>query len=349
MMIRAIAVPLLAFAGAGFACWQVTRSTAPLPAAAPAADPATNPFASGVAGAGLVEASTENIAIGTPVGGVVEEVLVEVGQMVERGAPLFRLDARIQQAALVSAEASLAVARAEHERLAKAPRSEDLPPVEARVREAEALLDEAKRQLGRSESAGGAVFSPEDIDTRRSHVAVVEARLTSARAELAKLRAGAWAPDLAVAAARVAQAEATVATARAEVERLTVRAPVGGTVLQVKIRAGEFAPSGVTATPLMLLGDISMLQARVDIDEHDAWRITPGAKAKASLRGNARITTDLTWLRSEPYIVPKRSLTGDSAERVDTRVLQVIYRFPRGELPIHVGQQLDVYIETVAP
>ena len=50
-------------------------------------------------------------------------------------------------------------------------------------------------------------------------------------------------------------------------------------------------------------------------------------------------------MRFEPYVVPKLSLTGDSAERVDTRVLQVIYSFDRGELPIYVGQQMDIYIE----
>jgi len=43
--------------------------------------------------------------------------------------------------------------------------------------------------------------------------------------------------------------------------------------------------------------------------------------------------------------VPKRSLTGDSTERVDTRVLQVLYRFDRGDLPVYVGQQMDVFVE----
>jgi len=47
----------------------------------------------------------------------------------------------------------------------------------------------------------------------------------------------------------------------------------------------------------------------------------------------------------EPYVVPKRSLTGDSTERVDTRVMQAVYSFPRGRLPVYVGQQMDVFIE----
>ena len=349
MMIRAIAVPLIALTGAGIACWQVTRSSAVPPTPMAAAEPATNPYANGVAGAGLVEASSENIAIGTPVSGVIDQILVEVGQQVAAGAPLFCLDSRTQLAALASAEANLLVSKADHERLVKAPRAEDVPPAEARVREVEALLSEAKRQLVRTESAGGSVFSSENIDSRRSSVTVIEARLISAQAELAKLRAGTWAPDLAVSAARVAQAQAQVMAAHTDVDRLTVRAPIAGTLLQIKTRVGEFAPSGVLATPLMLFGEITTLHVRVDIDENDAWRITTGAKATASLRGNAAITTNLTWLRVEPYIVPKRSLSGDSSERVDTRVLQAIYSFPRGNLPINVGQQMDVYIETTPP
>jgi hypothetical protein len=44
-------------------------------------------------------------------------------------------------------------------------------------------------------------------------------------------------------------------------------------------------------------------------------------------------------------VVPKRSLTGDSTERVDTRVLQVIYAISDDKLPLFVGQQMDVFIE----
>ena len=63
------------------------------------------------------------------------------------------------------------------------------------------------------------------------------------------------------------------------------------------------------------------------------------------LRGNMKITTPLSFVRFEPYLVPKKSLTGDSTERVDTWVLQVIFSFTRGELPIFVGQQMDVFID----
>jgi len=61
--------------------------------------------------------------------------------------------------------------------------------------------------------------------------------------------------------------------------------------------------------------------------------------------GNPAISVPLTFVRFEPYVLPKRSLTGDTTERVDTRVLQAIYKFAPGEFPAFVGQQVDVFIE----
>lgn len=70
--------------------------------------------------------------------------------------------------------------------------------------------------------------------------------------------------------------------------------------------------------------------------------------ATGFLRGRPEIKTPLTFVRFEPFVLPKKSLTGDSTERVDTRVLQVIFSFPRGDLPLFVGQQMDVWIEAPA-
>ncbi|MCK6476677.1 MAG: HlyD family secretion protein [Phycisphaerales bacterium] len=161
----------------------------------------------------------------------------------------------------------------------------------------------------------------------------------------ALLNAGAWAPNIAVAQAQVASAQAAVDEVKIEIERRVVKAPVTGRVLQVNIRVGEFAPAGAMSTPLMMMGSVTPLHVRVDIDENDAWRVAAGAKAVAFVRGNKALKTDLEFVRFEPYVVPKRSLTGESTERVDTRVLQVIYRFNRGDMPVYVGQQMDVYIE----
>jgi hypothetical protein len=97
----------------------------------------------------------------------------------------------------------------------------------------------------------------------------------------------------------------------------------------------------------MIIGGTDILHIRVDIDENDAWRVTPGGRGFAYVRGNSKLLTPITFVRFEPYVIPKKSLTGSSGERVDTRVLQVICAFARADLgaPVYVGQQMDVFLE----
>jgi HlyD family secretion protein len=345
-MIRIILLPVLAVVGLVFAAWTVARGQRPVPIAQPVAEPAAARFATFVAGAGLIEPSSELIAIGTPIAGIVNEVAVTVGAQVAAGAVLFRLDDRALRAQLAGDEAAVAAAAAQLGRLVAAPRTEDLPVAQAHVAEAAAGVADAQQQLALAESitVAGAV-SRDDLNRRRAALQVAQARAAQAQAELARLQAGTWAPDLAVAKAQLGQAEAKAAATRVELDRAVVRAPQAGQVLQVRIRAGEFAPAGVTSTPLLLLGDTTTLHVRIDIDENDAWRLRPGAPAECYVRGNNRLHTALRFVRSEPYVVPKRSLTGDSSERVDTRVLQVIYAFAPQDLPAQVGQQVDAFIE----
>lgn len=152
--------------------------------------------------------------------------------------------------------------------------------------------------------------------------------------------------DVAVAVAEVEAARARVAQNEMLLERLTVFAPRGGTLLQVNVRPGEYA-SATPKTPAMLLGDFDRLQVRADIDEQNASRFQPGQSATAYLKGDTTRPITLNFVRVEPYVVPKVSLTGASTERVDTRVLQVIYAFDRPvDRNVYVGQQVDLFINT---
>lgn len=346
-MIRTYLVPILAIAGVLFGVYTVVKSSVPPQAALPVVDPPKAPYTTFVAGSGLVEPSSQNIGIGTPVGGVVTKVQVVAGADVKAGDVLFQLDDREQQAALLVAQASLRVAQSQLDKLRSAPRVEEVPPAEARVKEAETNLADLKNQLDIWERVNDPrAVSVDDLTKRRFAVTSAEARLAESRAQLALLKAGTWKPDLAVAEAQLQSAQSQVAQAQTEIDRRSIKAPVNGQLLQVNIRSGEFAQAGPLTTPLMIMGTVDPLHVRVDIDEHDAWRVRGGSKAVAFVRGNKDISTDLEFVRFEPYVVPKRSLTGESTERVDTRVLQVLYRFTRGSLPIYVGQQMDIYIES---
>lgn len=346
-MISKFFLPLLAVCGMAFGLWTVKAGAKPVPAAPPAAAPADPPFGKTIAGAGIVEARTQNIAIGTPVAGIAVEVPAEIGRAMKKGDVLFRIDDRDRRGELLVRRATLAAAEAEVARLSSLPRAEDLPPLEARVAAAETDLADVKRQLEIAESLPDMrAVAVQEWDKRKFAVKAAEARLATARSELAKSKAGAWAPELEIARANVASAKARVEAQEIELERLVVRAPIDGTVLQVNLRVGEFAPSGTTPQPLVLLGDVAVLHVRVDVDENDAWRFRPGAKGVAYVRGNSELATPIEFVRVDPYVVPKRSLTGESTERVDTRVLQVIYRFDPEKLRVYAGQQMDVFLES---
>ena len=344
-MIRKFVLPLLAVLGVVFAILTVRAGNKPVPVSQPVAEPARSPFPTYVAGSGLIEAATENIAVGTTLPGVVTEVHVKVGDRVKAGEPLFRIDDREVKAQLAVREAALLSAKAELQKLENQPRPEEIPVAEAKVKEAHASLENSRVVLARWQRVENpGVVSPDELRRAKLQVQVDDARVKQAEADLALLKAGAWAPDKAIAAARVASAEAQVRASRTDLDRLAVRASVDGTVLQVKVRPGEFAQAGPLAEPLMLLGRTDVLHIRVDVDENEASRVRAGAPAVAYVRGNASIQTPLKFVRIEPYIVPKRSLTGDTTERVDTRVLQVLYAFDPGDLPVYVGQQMDVYV-----
>jgi HlyD family secretion protein len=110
------------------------------------------------------------------------------------------------------------------------------------------------------------------------------------------------------------------------------------------VRAGEYGAAGPLAQPLILLGSVDQLNVRAEVDERDAARVKPGAKAVASVRGSTQRQFSLHLVRFEPFVVPKKNLTNDGTERVDTRVLQVIYALDKGA-PVMPGQQMDVLIE----
>jgi HlyD family secretion protein len=347
MLVRKYGIPLLAVVGVAFAVYTVRSENRPVIPAQPVAEPARSPFEQPVAGAGIIEASTENIAVGAQVPGVVTRVLVKVGDTVKTVDPLFAIDDRAARAEVEVRKSAVAVSEQNLIKLENAPRPEDVPPAEAKVTEARAQHEDARTQLSLWESVTDPrAVARDELNKRRFAADSASARLAEAEADLARLRAGTWKPDLEIARAQVESARAQLKSAETDLDRLTVRALVDGQVLQLNVRPGEYAASGVLDTPLVLLGNTETLHVRVDVDENDAWRIRADSRAHASLRGNRSLGTELRFVRIEPYVVPKRSLTGDSTERVDTRVLQVLYSFKRGALPAYVGQLMDVFIDS---
>lgn len=278
------------------------------PSADPPLPPAPKPYAHAISAAGILEALSENVAIGVPQPGLVTAVKAKVNDAVKTGDVLFLLDDRDLQAQEISTKGKLEVARANI-----AVNDADLAKVESRFTRFSSVTDER-------------AVSRDELENLKRDVAVAKARVAAARAEFAAI-------------------EGDLQSLALLIGRLTVRAPRDGTVIQVNIRAGEYAATA-PKMPAMIIGETGRLQVRADVDEQNATRIRPGQKARASLKGDPSVIFPLEFVRVEPYIIPKVSLTGAGTERVDTRVLQVIFSLERPENPpIYVGQQVDVFIE----
>jgi multidrug efflux pump subunit AcrA (membrane-fusion protein) len=329
---------------------MVIKSQRSIPAALPISMPAQSPFLNQIAGSGLVEANTENISLGTPVSGVVTEVNVMQGDKVKRGEVLFRLDDRDLEAQKKVMQAQLDSAKQKLQKLRLAPRPEDIPPAQAKVDELKAAVADAKSQYDRAmELNGTQAMAQEEVIRRQHALESAKAQLAAADATLAELKAGTWKPDLKIAEADVENAQSNLDAVLMNIERTIVRSPIDGSVMQKNVRLGEFAAAGMNETPLMILGNIEPLYVRVDIDENDAWRVVGHPDAVGELRGNRDYQAHLKFVRIEPYMIPKKSLTGDTTERVDTRVLQIIYSLAGANIPIFAGQQMDVFIDAPSP
>lgn len=267
--------------------------------------PPVSPYEHSIAASGIIEASSQNISVGTPFNEIIEKIYVIEGDYVKAGDPLFQLDLRNFLAEVEVAKAQLASAKA-------------------------LLADKTEQFTFYKNLKDPRAVSMQDYEA--ACYAMLEAK------------------------ENVKVAEANVLLAETNVERSIIRAPIDGQILQVNIHVGEIAPvipfissqaTWLTAAQgtLILMGKVDPLQVRVSIDEEDSWRYQKGARATAFVRGNSHINFPIHFTRIEPYIVPKSSFTGDPVERVDTRVLQVLYNFERNDLPIYAGQVLDIFVD----
>jgi HlyD family secretion protein len=300
----------LALAGIVGTVWLVVQLRKTPPAPPPLEEPAQSPYANCVAATGIIEAARENVKIAAPTGGLIAKLYVKVGTKVKLGDPLLLLDDREARAQLATMQAQVAANKAEWE-------SEKV------------LMADAADQFKRTDNLEKQNVASVDEQTRKKFaLQSMEARVAKAEADL-----------------QAAQAQANLAETNLDI--LTVRAPRAGTILQLNVREGEYA--GTTPTdPLMILGETDHLQIRADVDEQNAPLVVANEPAVAFLKGDTKNPIPLRFDRIEPFVVPKKSLTGDSTERVDTRVLQIIFEFDRPATPVYVGQQMDVFMQRPA-
>jgi len=334
----------------------------PLPAVF---NPTANPYATGIYANGIVQSDQTNgtnIALYPEVAGTVTQIPVAEGQRVKRGDVLMVLDATVQQA---TAEQLLAQAQAAQAALAELraqPRPESLAVVTAQVDVAEATLkmntDTLTKLEGIAKTDPG-LISRDQLDNAVNAVAVARAGLVVARKQYELARAGAWKYDVQSQTQQYLALDKAYQAAAAQLAKYTLRAPVDGTVLSIQTAVGSYVsvqgtydPISAANGPVILMGGgaADALLVRCYIDEILIHRLalTPSSAARMFIRGT-QISIPLQYVRVEPYVSPKIQLSSGRTERVDLRVLPVIFRMtkPPG-VQLYPGQLVDVYIETAA-
>jgi HlyD family secretion protein len=277
----------------------------PLP---PAFTPASNPYENGIYAEGIIEAlqaSGSNVNIYPEVAGTVNQINVKEVQDIAAGAPLLSMDDSVQRATTQQAKAQIAVARA------------SLKTAEDAYQKQKAAADIDPRAV-----------SKDALDGARDAVGLAKANLDVSQKQYE--------------------------TAASLLAKYHIHALSAGKVISINTALGSYiSAQGVYDTytqqnqPIMVLGASGdALAVRCYIDEVLLQRLPSIGEIEAYMfiRGSS-IKVPLKIVRFQPNVSPKIELSNQRAERVDVRVLPVIFSFDKPkELTIYPGQLVDVYV-----
>jgi HlyD family secretion protein len=309
---------------------------------------------------GRVEPASGEIKIAAPVMGVIAQVLVKVNDKVSAGEPLIRLIDNEAQARLAAAEAQVAfrlrarneetapvrstarrtteAAVVDTDKAAARRRAEDaVADADKAMAAAQAALDKAlvDRRAGRASDA--------DRDAARTALSQAQDRLQQQKAELRRIEADPSTPLPNFAEGQVNVARAESVAAAAAIAKLTIRAPIAGTVLQVNAKPGELAaPSN--AQPLLVIGDVSALRVRAELDERDFGQIKIGQPVlvrAAAFRGR-EFAGKVAFIA--PLVEQGRINARGQRNVTDVDVVEVLIDLAQPD-PLAVGMKVDVYFQ----
>jgi len=274
----------------------------------PAFTPASNPYTKGIYANGIIESyqkSGANINIYPEVPGPVTKILVFEGAAIKKGAPLLLIDDAIQKATVEQQKAQIELAS-------------------ANLKSSQDQLD----KLQRSYELEPRSVTQNDLDNAGNAVKVAKATIEVARKQYE--------------------------LAQTLLEKYTIRAPVDGTMLSINVAVGSYVSAQGSYDnytqgydPILVMGSLqTYIGVRCYIDEILISRLPPASQMHAQMliRGT-NISIPLEYVRVQPYVTPKIELSNQRTERVDVRVLPVIFRFERPkDIDLYPGQLVDVYI-----
>ncbi len=326
----------------------------------PVFHPASNPYDRGIYANGIIESyqtSGENVNIYPEVPGVVTKILVSEGESVHKGTPLLILDDSVQRATAEQQKSQAEAALALLGELRAQPRRENLEIVRAQVDLAGANLKTAQDQQDKQRTSyelDPNSVSKDTLDNAENAVKVAKANLEVVKRQYELTRAGAWVYDIKNQEKQYNALLKAYMASRALLDKYTIKAPVEGVVLSINVAVGGFTSTQGSYdsytqgyNPVLVMGSRQdYIGVRCYIDEILVHRLplSRQMKARMFIRGTD-VSIPLEYVRVQPYISPKIELSNQRNERVDVRVLPVIFRFARPKnLSLFPGQLVDVYI-----
>ncbi len=330
----------------------------PLP---PVFTPASNPYARGVYANGIIESyqgSGANINIYPEVSGTVTKVLMTEGQAVSKGAPLLMIYDSEQRALVAQQKAQAEAALGLLNELKAQPRKENLAVAAAQAKLARANLKNVQDQrdkVARSYQLNPLSVSKNDLDNAENALSVSRANLDVALRQYELTKAGAWIYDIMNQQRQYQALSNAYLSSYALLDKYVVKAPTDGKIIAINIAPGDYASSlGAYNTytqgqnpPVVMSHPEAYYGVRCYVDEILLPRLPPldQVRAQMSIRGS-NIRIPLEAVRVQPYVIPKIELSDQRTERVDVRVLPVIFKFRRpSNIVVYPGQLVDVYIQ----
>ena len=351
---------ILSIVGTVIAVYSANVFSRRPPAQSPVFNPAANPYANGIYANGIVESlqtEGENINIYPEVSGPITKILVSEGEQVTKGTPLLTIDDSVQRATAEQQKAQAAAALTLLNELKAQPRPETLDVAEAQVGYAKATLKSAQDTLDKQERSYALdprSVSLDVLDNARNAASVAKSNLKVAQKQYDLTKAGAWSYDIENQQKQYDALSKSYQASAALLSKYTITAPMDGLVLSIESAVGSYVSSqGAYGTytegfsPLLVMGTSqNHLEVRCYIDEILVHRLPEPSKmtAKMFIQGTD-ISIPLTFERLQPYVSPKIELSNQREERVDVRVLPVIFQFEKPkDLNLFPGQLVDVYI-----
>ena len=347
------------FAVALYSAFVFAQQPQPQP---PVFNPSPNPYADGIHANGVIESlqsQGENINIYPDVSGPITQIFVREGSLVRKGAPLLTIDESVQRATVEQQSAQVEAARTMLTELKAQPRPEALHVAMAQVENANATLKNAQDQLAKQEQSYAMdpkSISRNDLDNARNAEKVAETAYQVVQSQYELTKAGASIYNVENQEKQLAALTKSHESARALLDKYTIRAPADGVVMSIGATVGSYvSPQGAFGTytqgygPLIVMGTPQdELAVRSYVDEILVHRLPDPSviRAQMFIQGTD-IRIPLKFERIQPYVSPKIELSDQRQERVDVRVLPMIFRFTKpANLRLYPGQLVDVYIGT---